>query len=372
MKQAKKRFAALALAAGMLTAAAGTASAATMPFTDVPEHSWYAPFVEHVYEHHLFSGISATTFSPAKQITRAELVTVMGQLEARFSHQDPKNLEIIPQFNDVPADQYYTYYVGWAQKTGVVAGYPDGTFHPNEAISREQLAVILGSYIKLTGSKLEGTGKTDAYTDQASISPWAADAVAQLTKHGLLSGDATGAFAPKRSTSRAETAVVITRVYEELMYPTETDARYQSIRYSRELNWDQNETYNLLGGHGKYKLISDYAEYQKLVEAAKTYASPLDGDSFTLVPESYFETGSILAIELQHEGAPAYATKLTHCAIVPTVEPVHTNVNLAFFSRNAGGSTTDMAGYVFFIEVPKDVDRVGFTEIHRVESDWLS
>ena len=44
-------------------------------------------------------------------ITRAELVTVMSQSEARFRHQDPKNLEIVPQFSDVPAGQYYTYYV---------------------------------------------------------------------------------------------------------------------------------------------------------------------------------------------------------------------------------------------------------------------
>ena len=66
-----------------------------------------------------------------------------------------------------------------------------------------------------------------------------------------------------------------------------------------------------------------------------------------------------------------YETKLTDCTILSTAEPVQTNVNLAFFSRNAGGSTADMAGYVFFIDVPQYIDRVGFTEIHRVESDTL-
>lgn len=90
------------LMCGLLLCSSFSVSAASLPFTDVPEGSWYYDAVEYVYEEGLFAGTSTTTFEPQTPMTRAMLVSILWRQDGMqpFSAKNP--------FVDVPANQWYT------------------------------------------------------------------------------------------------------------------------------------------------------------------------------------------------------------------------------------------------------------------------
>lgn len=364
MKNISKRLTVLALTAGMAVTMAATALAAETPFTDVSVRAWYSPYVKYTYEEKLFVGTSDTTFSPSRAITRAELVTVLGRMHQQITNERPDDKKIAPTFSDIEPGRYYTYYVGWAQKNGLVAGYADGSFHPNEQISREMLAEILNNYIKSSDVKLETKKQTSSgYTDQSDIAAWAANAVKAMTGYGFLSGNPDGSFAPKSSTTRAETCAVVTQVYQGLNYSVKADVNHQYIRY------DGLETpVKLIDGAGSYRIISSYDDYDALVKAAQEHAYPREGDTFTPVNKSYFEKGNILAVELQQRGCPQYETMLSkYYEFRTTGYPATGTAEVTFFSQGLRGSTSDTPGYIFLIEVPKYITRATVYEVNKVE-----
>lgn len=364
MKKTAKKLAAFALAAGMaVTTMGGAALAVKTPFTDVTPTAWYRSYVDYAYEENIFVGTSAVTFSPSHEISRAELVTALGNMHQKLTGEDPKEEAITSTFTDVKSGRYYTYYVGWAQKNGLIAGYPDGSFHPNEPITRQMLAVILNNYIEASDATLETKKDTSSeYTDQNAISAWATDAVKMMTGYGFLSGLPDKSFAPKRNITRAETCAVVTQVYQALKYQMETDVGYQYIRY----DGDYQNPMNLIDGNGSYRLISSYEDYSALVKAAQEHASPLEGDTaFTPIEENYFEKGNILAVELQCNGSPNYQTMLSNYSEMLTTGVVTGVASVTFFSESSG-VTGDLTGYIFLIEVPKYIAYATVDEVYKV------
>ncbi len=352
MKSFTKKFLASALAAmGILTASGLALAADDLPFTDVPANAWYRPFVAYTYEQSLFAGTSATTFSPGRDITRGEMVTVVGKMHAQLTGENPADAGITSTFSDVADNQYYAAYVGWAQANGIAAGYSDGNFHPDDTITREMAATIMNNYVERFDIELEGTRQIDGdYQDADSISAWAQAAVENITAHGVMSGSDTGNFMPQNSTTRAETAAILTNLYQDIKYPTETDVSYQSIRYTCETA----DAFQVLDE--PYTVISDYDAYLSIAEKALTCAD--DADAFAPLAESYFETGNVIAVELQNDGAPLYQTKLSSYTETLTTGSVSADIALTFFSTtgSAGGdlnATADTVGYVFLIEVPR-------------------
>lgn len=363
MRKPCKRLAAFVLTAVMaVTAMGGTAFAAETPFTDVASTDWYRPYIDYAYTENLFVGTSATTFAPLRNISRAELVTALGNMHQKITGENPKTDAIESTFTDVQSGQYYTYYVGWAQKNGLVAGYPDGSFRPNELITREMLAVILNHYIEISSTDLKAENNTfSGYTDQDTISAWAADAVNAMTKYGFLSGLPDKSFAPKRNTTRAETCTVVTQVYQALKYQIEANVNYQYIRY----DGDYQNPANIIDGNKSYRLISNYEDYSALVKAAQAQASTSEEDTFAPVTESYFETGNILAVELQCKGRPNYQTELCDYSESLTTGTVVGTASVTFFSKSSGVSA-DIPGYIFLIEVPKYIAYATVDEVYKV------
>ena len=94
----------------------------TTPFRDVESSDWYAQAVEYVYSHDIFSGTSATTFTPDGTMTRGMFVTVLG----RMAGINPDDYSGETPFSDVPQRMYYAPYVQWAAKYGITAGTGDG------------------------------------------------------------------------------------------------------------------------------------------------------------------------------------------------------------------------------------------------------
>ena len=116
------------------------AYAASPAFSDVSTDAWYAEAVNFVKENGLMNGTSETTFSPDEAMSRAMIVTILYHLAG-----DPE-VESYSSFSDVPSDEWYSTPVAWAEDNNVISGYPNGTFAPNNPVTREQAATILWNY----------------------------------------------------------------------------------------------------------------------------------------------------------------------------------------------------------------------------------
>ena len=377
MKKIFKRAAALVLTASMALTAAGVAFAAetqeqtsVTPFTDVPQNAWYTNFVDYTYQNNLFAGTSATTFSPKANMTRAQMATVICKMHYELVRTNPISEKIVPAFKDVTANEWYAYYIGWVQKNNIMSGYGDGKFHPNDPITREMIATVVSNYLAYVKCNLEGTREIDyEYTDWDQIANWAKPAVKNLTDHGIMCGDANHGFAPKRNMIRAEAATIITRIYQELKYPTASYAKYQSIRYSKTPA--EGETVSMLDG-ASYKILTTYNDYIALVDKVKADECSLTGETTAFTPgdKTFFRNGDILAVEVQHPGAVKYQTKLAGLFVDQQADnKSKLDVSVTLFGRDADaeGESAEAVGYVFFIQVPNNVDTVSITEAFRVE-----
>lgn len=179
----------------------------TENFTDVSKGDWYYKYVDFVAKKNYFVGTSDTTFSPEVPMTRAMFVVVMAAMEGVKVDNN------VAPFSDVPAGTWYSGAVKWASGNGIVAGIGDNKFDPNTPITREQMAVIMNSYVLWHANK-HGVSHVDkskikAFVDAKDISSWAANAVENCRKWGLIAGDPAGKFNPKNTATRAEVATVV-------------------------------------------------------------------------------------------------------------------------------------------------------------------
>ena len=176
----------------------------TLPFIDVHPGDWFYDPVCFVYENGLMTGTSATTFEPNTSLSRAMLVAVLHRLEGspQASGGD---------FTDVSDGDWYAQAVNWAASVGVVNGFDDGTFQPNAAITREQLAAILCNYAQYKGFDTSASGSLSTFTDAASVSDWAKESVEWAVGSGLIGGYEDSTLRPQGTTTRAEVASVLQR-----------------------------------------------------------------------------------------------------------------------------------------------------------------
>lgn len=172
-------------------------------FSDVPSKHWASKVIKTLAAKHIIEGTSATTFSPSKELTRAEFVALLVRaLDLKATKQ--------ANFSDVSGTAWYADVVAAASEAGLVTGDDKGKFNPGAKVTREEMAVILiRAYEKKTGKKAEQPAGSASLKDSDSISAWAASSVAQAVELGLLQGREGGLFAPKASLNRAEGAQVI-------------------------------------------------------------------------------------------------------------------------------------------------------------------
>lgn len=180
----------------------------TLPFIDVHPSDWFYDPVCYVYSQGLMTGTSATTFEPNISLSRAMLVAVLHRLEG--SPQASAG-----DFTDVADGDWYAQAVNWAASVGVVNGFDDGTFQPNAAITREQMAAILRNYAAYKGLDVSASGSLSTFTDAASVSDWAKESVEWAVGSGLLGGYEDSTLQPQGTTTRAEVASVLQRYLEK-------------------------------------------------------------------------------------------------------------------------------------------------------------
>lgn len=174
-------------------------------FADVPAESWAADAVAFASAHELFNGTSETTFSPELTMSRAMLATVLYNLEGR-----PDQGMTNGEFSDVNSGTWYTEGVSWAAENGIVSGYGDGQFGPNDSITREQLAVMLWRY---AGSPAADEQTLD-FADADQVSSYAVEALCWAIANGLMRGPGGGLLDPGGITTRAQAAQMLKNFLE--------------------------------------------------------------------------------------------------------------------------------------------------------------
>ena len=151
-----------------------------------------------------FFGLSNAEFGPNKSITRGQFVTVLGRmLNVNTSIYSAQN------FNDVKSSMYYSSYIEWANKMGIVSGVGQGRFAPDKELTREEMAVIMSKFLKVSNKSLNAKGNSNGFLDDGKIESWAKDAVKEMAKLGVVNGMGDGKFAPKSPFTRAQVAQVL-------------------------------------------------------------------------------------------------------------------------------------------------------------------
>ena len=170
-------------------------------FIDVASNAWYKDAVQYAYDQGLMTGVSATEFAPEQTTTRAMIVSILARLEGVTSAQ-------AAGFADV-SDEWYATAVNWAANVDVVNGFEDGTFRPNQPITREQLAAILMNYASYKGQDVSNRANLSTYTDQPST--WAEETMQWAVAEGLISGVTNTQLQPQGRATREQVAAILQR-----------------------------------------------------------------------------------------------------------------------------------------------------------------
>ncbi len=174
-------------------------------FSDTAGH-WAEGYIDFITARELFLGTGDNMFSPDVQMTRAMFVTVLGRLAGVDESQYDGQV-----FGDVSAGTWYSAFVRWASENGIVEGYGEGLFGPNDPITREQMCTMLVRYLNKQGFSL-AEQEPVRFADAADISAWAAEAVAMCQRTGLVEGMGENRFGPAGMATRAQVATIYMRL----------------------------------------------------------------------------------------------------------------------------------------------------------------
>jgi len=284
-----KKFVSVFLAVVMLLAMSMTAFAAVSNtgFSDVAANAWYADSVVYVRDNGLMGGTSTTTFSPDATITRGQIAAIL------YRASGSPAVSGGTQFPDVASNAYYASATRWASVGGIVSGYSNGNFGPNDPITRQQLAAILWRY---AGSPAASQGQD--FVDESSISSYASTAVDWARESGVIGGKDGNRFDPNGSATRAQAAVILHRYMELTGKHTGSETPGTSS--------------------GSKVLVVYFSASGNTEAVAETIADTLNADLFALVPADPYTdddlnwTVSGSRVNREHENESLRDVELVH------------------------------------------------------------
>lgn len=184
------------------------------PFADVNAGDWFYRDVLFSYEKGLMSGMDAAAFAPYANTTRAQIAVIFYRMEGSPAVEGENS------FADVVRGSGTAWFydaVTWAQQNGIMGGYSNSSFAPNDPITREQLAAIFYRYAQYKGyDTTQGGMAIREFDDYESISDYAMGAMAWAVNTGLVKGDSNLLY-PKGTATRAELAALFHRFAENGM-----------------------------------------------------------------------------------------------------------------------------------------------------------
>ncbi len=166
-------------------------------FADVSQSHWAYTAVSYLADNFILDGYLDGSFKPENNITRAEFAKIIVSATNTF------DAGAASEFNDVSETDWYYSYVSTAYKLGYITGYPDGSFRPNDNITRADICTIVNRALKAAPSN------GIVFTDDNLIPSYAKDAVYALSAKGIINGFSDGTFAPTTYATRAQTSKII-------------------------------------------------------------------------------------------------------------------------------------------------------------------
>ena len=173
-------------------------------FTDVSSSKWYYDYVLKASNLGIINGRGDGIFAPEENVTRGDFAVMLTNM---LGVKELPHVENNPLY-DVDEDKYYSDAIAYCYDQGYIGGYPDGSYKPEQSITRQEAAKIIAEALELTETT------SDLFTDDSRIDQWAEEYVYQCKAAGIFGGDAdTGNFRPTDAISRAETAKIMVEAY---------------------------------------------------------------------------------------------------------------------------------------------------------------
>ena len=174
------------------------------PFPDIEGH-WARQNITYLYSNGIISGMPDGTFKPNQRVTRAELASLL----VRARGLNSENLTVTNNpFKDVPQSHWAHRDILMAREAGIISGYTDGTFRPNNNVTRAEIAAMLTRAFILTEDR------SAAHFSDVAPDYWAANHIQALARGGITAGHSDGTFKPNNQATRAEVAAFISRALD--------------------------------------------------------------------------------------------------------------------------------------------------------------
>jgi uncharacterized repeat protein (TIGR02543 family) len=172
-------------------------------YSDLNTSEWYHDAIHYCVDNVIMGGTGSSKFYPRRNTTRAELAVSLYNHEGR---PPVAGSGLLPNtYSDVKAGEWHYQAIEWATKEGILAGYGNGKFRPNQSVTREQLVAIIWRH---AGSP-KPRSTTLRFYDAGSVSGYAWEAMCWATEQGILQGRSSGYLVPKGTATRAEVAQML-------------------------------------------------------------------------------------------------------------------------------------------------------------------
>jgi hypothetical protein len=169
-------------------------------FQDIKGH-WAQKNITSLVNRSIINGYGDYTFRPNRSINRSEAIALIAQA---FNLKDTSTTN----FKDLTNKHWANSYIRQGVRAGIIAGYEDGTFRPDQAITRAEMTVMIAKAIKLRGTE----GNT-SFMD-VSRNNWAAPFISEMKTKNYIVGYADGTFRPSGKATRAEYVTVLKGVLD--------------------------------------------------------------------------------------------------------------------------------------------------------------
>jgi hypothetical protein len=193
-------------------------------FEDVSPDDWFYPYVQFLYTNNIMHGVDGEAFAPDAMFTRAQVAATLFRLHyvRTADTSDSRN----SNFTDISENDWFAPYVTWASILDIILGIGDNRFAPNDAVDRQQFAVILyrfaDAFTNIDTSVQQGR-RWSNFRDRNQIASWAVDGLTWANYHDIVAGRNSWALGPTDTVLRSEAAAMLARFIRLVRLPTVDD-----------------------------------------------------------------------------------------------------------------------------------------------------